>query len=732
MDLKDFRENKLKMTQAELAQLIDMRQDAVSRMEQKPETISLEVLQKLAMRTGMTLDQLVNYEKPIPKPLSINNTWKNAGIVKTELLQYIKKYLEANKDINSTEYKTYIDTIESIIKISIKKPKVVFMGRSDAGKSSIINALIGKHKLPTSWSPTSSITVYIKHINDRPSFIEDELWIFKSEEGKEWNDSRLDDEEYCREWKIASGSADMLNNYGIRQGENYEANIGSAVLFIDSDILANCDILDTPGFTGGIESDNAQANKAKSKADVLVYLSPSMGFFNAEDCNNLKEALSYLGVVENYNDKRIPKLANLFIVGSQAHAINGGNLNELKKILDDGCARFYSTITNKFWSDRKNITHLDYSEEDLRERFFSYTTDIEPVRKDFEDKLRETLELLPIIIKEKAIDKIKEHCNEQKPILENIINSFNGLLNERDEYEKLLANIKVNEDDRKAKTEEQRKQIISFISDLKAISKKKFNVEYDKILSDSHICDLIKDKKIKNKKNDIQLLSSFISSEIKDAIDKTLENESTTLKDKINEFISDFSDNCSIKGVNTVFSDFSTDMAAKAFASGLAGAATFGGLALWASACGNLGGYILIAKGVSVLSSLGISLGGTASVISAVSSIGGPVVLGIAIAVMTTLGLFKIFSRNWEKKVAKEIRESYEKQNALQEYYKIIDTFWQDTEKAFSTAADNMENEWQNHIRKLENALNNYDTDKINEHILKVKSVIYFLDNIPL
>ena len=53
--------------------------------------------------------------------------------------------------------------------------------------------------------------------------------------------------------------------------------------------------------------------------------------------------------------------------------------------------------------------------------------------------------------------------------------------------------------------------------------------------------------------------------------------------------------------------------ATRAFAAGLTGLATIGGLAFWASTLGNLGAYILLAKGVSLLAALGISVGGTAA-----------------------------------------------------------------------------------------------------------------------
>ena len=67
-NLKDFRENSLKMTQEQFADLIGERQDRISRLEQgDPDDIPTGILKKIAEKTGQTLDQLLEYEKPCRK-----------------------------------------------------------------------------------------------------------------------------------------------------------------------------------------------------------------------------------------------------------------------------------------------------------------------------------------------------------------------------------------------------------------------------------------------------------------------------------------------------------------------------------------------------------------------------------------------------------------------------------------------------------------------------------------
>lgn len=54
-DLRDFRENVLHLTQRQLADRLDLRQDNISRMENNPNTITLDILAKLANLSGQSL-----------------------------------------------------------------------------------------------------------------------------------------------------------------------------------------------------------------------------------------------------------------------------------------------------------------------------------------------------------------------------------------------------------------------------------------------------------------------------------------------------------------------------------------------------------------------------------------------------------------------------------------------------------------------------------------------------
>ena len=93
MDLKSFREDKLKITQSAFAELIGVEQSSISRWEKDPDSISLPVIQKILEKTGVSYEELTGWEKPIPKPLDVNNTWEKANFTKCTLSDYISAAL---------------------------------------------------------------------------------------------------------------------------------------------------------------------------------------------------------------------------------------------------------------------------------------------------------------------------------------------------------------------------------------------------------------------------------------------------------------------------------------------------------------------------------------------------------------------------------------------------------------------------------------------------------------
>lgn len=76
MDLKSFREDKLKITKSKFAELIGVEQSSISRWEKDPGSIPFQVIQKILEKTGVSYEVLTGWKKPISQPLDVNNTWE--------------------------------------------------------------------------------------------------------------------------------------------------------------------------------------------------------------------------------------------------------------------------------------------------------------------------------------------------------------------------------------------------------------------------------------------------------------------------------------------------------------------------------------------------------------------------------------------------------------------------------------------------------------------------------
>jgi hypothetical protein len=171
-----------------------------------------------------------------------------------------------------------------------------------------------------------------------------------------------------------------------------------------------------------------------------------------------------------------------------------------------------------------------------------------------------------------------------------------------------------------------------------------------------------------------------------------------------------------------------------AFIGGLTGLGGVGALALWASSLGNLGAYILVAKFVSLLSALGISIGGgVATVVAFVAAIGGPITLGIGLVAAATAIGWSLFGESWERRLAKKIVGHFEEQKIADKFLQGIDQYWQETTKAFNKGADAVEEQFYSytqHLREL--CLDDITSkDRIEHILLALRELQVFFEGIP-
>lgn len=726
MDLKSFREDKLKIkTQSAFAELIGVEQSSISRWEKDPDSIPFQVIQKILGKTGASYEELTGWKKPIPKPLDVNNTWGKANFTKCTLSDYISAAL-GDMNLPDEYKKAYVEDLNNGITANLVKPKVAIVGRSDTGKSTLINALLGTDKMPTSWTPTTSIAVYIKHIADKPAFIEEDAWVFTNQIGAEslWDERKLNDEHYCRSWKIAAGGVEILRSFGTRQGENYNKDAGSAVVFIDAPILKNCDIVDLPGFGTETESDDDITFATAQKADVVLYLSQANGFMRIEDITYLKRNISELPTWEKKGENSLKPLSNLFVIASQAHTVNSGNRVQLKEILDVGCVNLIKTLPNEYWANRKKLSGYDYADngfKELRSRFFAYTIDIPDICSPFNNALTEILESLPSIINERTKAFVKRYVESRKPNLINELQKYEGIVSEREKYVTLLSEIEKNELSRTRDNDKRKNDIKNEIARLSSESINEFS-EYvaATINTDALVC-LMKEKGVKNKKDDIELFGSSLQSMIQERCETVLAKKSEILSEKAKEYITSYAES-----ISRPFENNSIDVdfdAGWAFASALSTLGMIGGFGTFLAS--TISGVLLFAG-----AGLGIGTSIWAGVIT--SSIFGPLGIAAGLIIAGGLGIAKLFGGGWEKRVAKKIVAAFDENNFSEKFRDGIRQYWKQTEEAFDKAAAKLDKDWEAYVSNLRDTVNGYDIQEIKHRIACLNYLYDFFENIPL
>lgn len=701
--LKEVRINALQFSEKEMATMLEISISTYRELEKKQD-LNLDLLSRVAKASGKTIDYLVNAQKE-KVIFNIDNSWLSIDELKSNLFSFLDSEL-LDVEERDTKLRDEIANIKDIVNKMSRKPRVALVGRSDVGKSTLINTLIGSPTLPEAWTPTTSIIIYVKHIKDRPAFCSSNVMVFKSDQDNNlWDDTRVNDEEYTQSLCIVQGDYDLLQEHGARQGSQFEqTDATSAVVFVESDILHNCDLLDLPGYGTDREEDDSFLRKVKD-VEVLIYLSLANGFMREEDIKWLQGELPNLSSM-TLNHKNMKPLANLYIVASQAHIVSNGSKVALKEILDKGVERFEKTLSDNYW----NNIGQDVSEGDFRNRFFTYSTDQECLRSGFEKDLRELLERLPQIMKENIVTFLKDKFKTSLVEIENRLCSFRESMFQKEKKRENLEKLKASEPERIRQNSKNKKELCDKIREYGNQATLDFTTEYNKQITQDEIIKLIEKNKWSKKEDDLKALSLKLSNLLNDSYSRIIRMYSEQLKKRIDKYIYDFEDSTLGAIDNSVGVSLGFNFKG-AFAGGLTGLATYGGLALWASSLGNLGAYILLAKGVSLLSALGISVGGTAAASAAVAAIGGPIVITIGIAALLGIFVYQLFSGGWKTKVAKKVIEQYDKHKVLAGYKENIFRFWSDTERAFLKAAEHLEEEYERYLQNLEDEINSDDSE---------------------
>ena len=682
-----------KLSVERVAEILGVSRQTINNYMKNPGQIPGEKIFILSQETGISMDKLYGPSKRPDGPAIASSYEEKAEKLNQyiDIAQKTKKDIEGLKiddeqEICKSERDRAVAELEDIIegaKIKGRKPTVCAFGPSDAGKSTLINFLVGEEVTPAGYSPMTTVPTYLKHVSEKPTFLEDPadnaivIGHKKGAKKKLVNYEQLligkiDEKDVIRKGNYGS----VLEEFGTREGEYYKNSnfvIEAILVYVDVEILREFTFIDIPGFGSGDDADNVGLAMDASAFDVIFFLSTADAYLRGHElvalCNTLR-------MREN--------LSSIYLLATHTNAI--GDPNEVEKIIERGCKRIIDTMAE---SEKTRLGLSDNNYEPLKKRCLPF--DMASTKSC--QNLNEYIEKeLPTIVAK----RVSEATKEAKKASKEYQKRYKKLADSTDQ-ERRSSKSREEADTQKEKSREAQKKAAEHLKSVRvkmmdSIDNKRLQCNlkmkelYKDIVNEDYIVSAIERKDLKNKKADIEDLSNYISGEVNDGLQRILSEKSEAFANELKAELEGYQK--TLENDSKTFKldiDFEGFDFTRAFATGLAGLTTYGALAAWAIVIAqgsNLGAYILVAKVVSALSALGISVGGTATVAAFVASIGGPVTIGIALALIAAVTAFGIFTGTWKKRVAKRLVDTYKDKDVLGECCKTIDKYWNDTETA--------------------------------------------------
>lgn len=724
-DLKKLRE-KAGLSQRDLADRIGIDQSQVSRYEADPSLISGPLLFRWMDAVGLRV--MIGEETTSTAPPVDVGTPYDVLYGRLDLLE---DYAGISGRSAAELGGTLPDAAElKRLAVSLRrKPTIGLFGRFDAGKSRKANNLLGKEYLPTAFQPATKLVTLVRHIEDRPAWIPEEVWIMRAG----FDIDRANEQDYCTENRLVAGNLETLREYGTYGGRHEAENAGAALVFVDAPVLRACSMVDLPGFRSekdGADDDAKRAEGAFGLADVMIYVSNATGFLDGTDLSYLSYLIRALPVFEA-RDPNFPVLGNLFVVATHAHpGIDDAALSSLQR---RAAERLYLHIKDTSLKERGRALGREIRQDELAARFFPFWAETEARRREVRKKLSEMLrEHLPRVFRDEANRRVADFRTRANKVLGQQIRAYEGMLADMAAAKQQFDELSAAEPERKAKKNGKLARVQSSIAQAKASSAEEWSGVYSGVVNVEYLESIIKTRfsKLEDGKNEAKKYgASYVMEILQGRLGEIIEKHSTPLSSEIEGFIGSYSDETTARPHLDVPFD-----ARGAFMGGIAGAGVVGALALWATSLGNLGAYILAAKAVSVLSAVGLSVsGGTAGAMAAISAIGGPVTLAIGVFVLAGLAGWALFGESWESRLAKRLEKELAAQDTKGKLDQSLAKYWDDTMASFMKAADAVERAYQSHLEHLRALVENPQRSKaeIEKATHTVRELLGFFANMP-
>jgi len=705
-----------KFTQTFLAEKLGISQEVLSRYESGKNPIPLEIAVKLIEQLGLGYQMMVGEPNRDFGPVDPGDPYRDY-LGRLRLLAefiHIEEPVGIQNDLNSPANLKFLVTSLGQL------PRMVIAGRSDAGKSHVANSLIGEDILPTDYQPLTRIPIAIVHKDYQPAFVDTDCVMMCGS----FDINVLSNESKFAQQYVFGGGRDILASRAIHNESDEESGETDwAVVFVDADILRACVIVDTPGFSAS-ETDTDRAAEACRGAEILIYCSPVVNCLNPDDFVRLNHMLKVLPSPES-QEASFPTFGNfLFVITHAGPQVSEEKLNKIRQKVSHRFGEHFREDIRK--------RNTENTELNIEERFVTFWSELESryrfMREKIHRLLREDFPRYRMTLADQQISEFRENATDANKAK---IDEWKSFLSRWEESKSKAQELEKKEPSRKDWVSKRRKMIDDSIQGHEWDSVGDYSRYYDEQVNPDHVEKLIRDHFSKQEEAQNEI-APLVLKRIQDHVARDLDKRSSLIAEQINIFLKDYSSSGTIHIDSAVDGTFAPGFDAVAsFAGGVAGLAAFGALAVWAATLGNLGGYIIIAQVVGLLSAIGIPTGGVATVISAIAAMGGPVVFAIAIAIIAAITAFFWFSKSWQRRMSEKICDEFRKQGMQEKIKEQVQKYWRDTLIGFQTAADALERDWDAYLSDLKKIIDSDSKESIQTHIQSLERLNDFFARLP-
>ncbi|MGM0832450.1 MAG: dynamin family protein [Pseudomonadota bacterium] len=679
-------------------------QKAVSRLEQAPlgaDTLKLSAyLSAVGVETREYFDLLneLTHKKDYPMTnvgssrkgwSAIEKASKKIESAKLVIKESSHSYL---KNLGTIEQ---LDTAETLLDQLKGKTTIGVFGHFDAGKSTVLNVILGQDLLPTKYQPATSVVNLLMHTSDRPPYIAGQVAVFK----RGFKPHMINSPKLVDHYLIEQGDKEILRRLGVH---NYDDDLANeayiAIVFSEAEILQNVWLLDTPGdMNSADESDTEKALAGVELVDGIVYVSAFTGFLKDGD----------LGLATNILRQKPPvsaeaPLEHVLFLQSHCHSeVPPEAIEEVRQTSFKRLKSQFNELVFQAWLDDGAITELP-TPQTLSQRTQPFWRENENYRqktiKSVQDMASTLLEKRAIIVE----TRVSQVLNDLRQAL---VGGIHTLESRKEAAVERMKEVKEQEARFRSEADDTIKslhELVQSCGKYHADSLEDLKAYYDAKTSVAGLEQLIRET-YDDRKEAQKGIGDFIGQLLTSKTESVLKLHGRAISSRLDELLDSWQSiipKIGSEAKNLEF-DQSSFNAKAAFVGGLSGLSSFGAMAMYVSTiASNLGAYILVGKVAGVLVSMGI-VGSVTTVTSFVAAIGGPITIGIAIAAAIGYLIYRITGGSWQKSLAKKVASAIEDKNVWDKIDDVVEKFWSETQTAMNSGVDALVAETENHIEHL-------------------------------